>query len=212
MISLIHPSYGRPTQARQAHDEWQAKASNWNDIDYILSLDLRDNTQAYEDAFNGTDVTIIINDNENCVQATNIAAENTVGEILLYLSDDFGCPPGWDLFIEKRLDIKEPQLLKVYDGLQPMHIAVLTIPIMTRKLYEKLGYFWFPEYESMCVDEDLFWETKPYHVLAPEAIFEHRHYSVAKSPVDETYRQHDNDERLARGKQLFHERRKLKGW
>jgi hypothetical protein len=61
---------------------------------------------------------------------------------------------------------------------------------MNKALYDKLGYFWHPAYKSMFVDEDLYWTVRKLGALkaAPELKFEHKHVSVGKAPMDDTYR------------------------
>ena len=61
---------------------------------------------------------------------------------------------------------------------------------MTKQFYNKLGYFFHPDFKSMFCDEHLYWKT--YNMgalkLAPHLKFEHCHVSVGKATDDETYR------------------------
>ncbi len=208
MISLIHPSFGRPYQAYKCFKEWESKSGA--EFEYILSLDRRDPTvKQYKTFF--ADQHIIISDSDNCVQATNVAAEQAKGDILVYLSDDFSCPPNWTRSINLALNIMKPQLLKVDDGLQPFHKTVLTIPIMTRKLYSLLSYFWNPLYKSMWVDVDLYYECEDYLIKKPKLLFQHNHYTRG-AEYDTTYQQHDNLERQSEGLTIFNKRAKDKKW
>jgi hypothetical protein len=102
-----------------------------------------------------------------------------------------------------------PLLLKVDDCLQKFEVPVLTIPMMNRKLYEKLGYFWHPEYKSMFVDCDLFETVKKMGALknAKHLKFEHQHVSVGKAPDDETYR--NSAKNWEQGKALFAKRKAM---
>jgi len=86
--------------------------------------------------------------------------------------------------------VYKPALLKVDDCLQPYHVRVLTIPMMNRLLYQELGYFWNPLYDSMFVDQDLYevCEKNRWLIHAPHLKFPHNHVSVGKAPDDETYR------------------------
>jgi len=93
------------------------------------------------------------------------------------------------LIEEQFKDVTTPLLLKVDDQLQKFGVDVLTIPIMNRALYDKLGYFFNPIYRSMFCDQDL------YHVVnnmgairfCPELKFPHEHYCNGKTVRDETY-------------------------
>lgn len=208
MISLIHPSRGRARLAYDRYSEWIMMADDYR-IEYIVSID-NDDPQAelYEDSF----VNVVRNDTNNVVAATNKAAKETEGDILIYVSDDFSCPNGWDTLVEKEFEgVTEPMLLKVDDCLQGFDVRVLTIPIMNRALYEKLGYFWHPEYKSMFVDEDLWWTCRNNGWLkkAPHLKFPHNHHSLGKCQNDETYRR--SEANWDQGKAVF-ARRKAAGF
>jgi hypothetical protein len=153
----------------------------------------------YIELFSHNGITsVIANENDCVVQATNHAAKRATGDILIYLSDDFMAPNAWDLQILQALNknfadetaIKDGLwLLKVDDCLQKFDVPVLTIPIMSSALCKKLGYFWHPDFKSMFCDEHLFWICKNngWLYLAPELQFTHEHCSVGKAVRDETY-------------------------
>lgn len=204
MISLLHPSRGRPKQAFQTAKKWLDLAGQ--PVEYILSLDSSDTSNYYD--YYGTGVNAIIKPNNSVVEATNRAAQKSTGDILLYLSDDFDCPDNWaNLITEKVKDFGDEWLLKVDDCLQQFNVPVLTIPIMSRGLYNRLGYFWFPEYKSMFVDEDLYHTCKNngWLRLAPELKFPHNHVSIGKAQDDETYRR--SAANWDQGKALFQKRK-----
>lgn len=195
-ISLIHPSRGRPEKATQNYNEWIDKAGCI--VEHVLSVDTSDDHLAYfrlhkpyPDKPDGSYSRLYANDNSSVVEATNHAAKESDGDILIYLSDDFKCPHHWGTLILKEFEgVTEPMLLKVDDCLQNFGVPVLTIPIMNRALYEKLGYFFHPGYKSMFVDEDLYWTAKKLNALklAPHLKFPHEHVSIGKAENDETYK------------------------
>lgn len=207
MISLIHPSRGRARQAYDTAHKWISKAGC--DVEHIFSLDLGDSEYQKYTPFKKC----LINDNHSVVEATNIAAKEATGNILLYLSDDFDCFDNWGMAILEALDrlqIKQPEwLLKVDDCLQRFDVDVLTIPIMSKSLYHKLGYFWHPSYKSMFVDQDLFWTVKNMNALfeARWLKFEHKHYSVGKTKIDDTYQR--SNENWNTGKTLYNQRKSM---
>jgi glycosyltransferase involved in cell wall biosynthesis len=205
MISLIHPSRSRPQKAYQTALKWAGMAGIATD--YVLSLDSTDPyLDDYKAKFN--EDRIHINDNTSVVEATNVACKEAKGDILLYLSDDFDCFPDWGVAIEKAVkDFPPMWLLKVDDCLQRFDVAVLTIPIMSRPLYERLGYFWHPSYKSMFVDEDLYWTCRKLGVIrnAEHLRFEHQHVSVGKAQDDETYR--NSAKNWDQGKAVFAQRK-----
>lgn len=195
-ITLLHPSRGRADKAKETLLFWLENSSKENSIEHILSLDLDDKElPKYIDNFKDMPNSCGIANNNTCVvEATNHAAKISTGNILIYLSDDFLCPKNWDkelvkLFQTKLTTLSDPALIKVDDNLQKFDVKVLTIPIMNRALFKKLGYFWHPGYKSMFVDEDLWWtcHLNNWMINAPELVFPHMHCTIGKSERDETY-------------------------
>jgi hypothetical protein len=205
MISLIAPSRGRPEKSYQNSMDWISKAGC--EVEVIVSLDNSDPLAAhYFNTYSSADdhTKLLIRDNKSVVDATNKAAKESTGDILLYLSDDFKCFSDWGKVIEREFaKYTSPALIKVDDCLQKFDVPVLTIPIMNRKCYEALGYFWHPGYKSMFVDEHLYWRTKKLGFLkfAPHIKFEHCHVSVGKAENDETYKR--SAANWEQGKALF---------
>lgn len=215
MISLIHPSRGRPEKSFNNAREWYYN-SGIHDVEIILSLDNDDpKIEEYISLYESDgqlNCQIIYNDNLSVVDATNKAAEWTKNDILLYLSDDFKSFSNWGAAVMKELEKESrPLLLKVDDCLQKFTVPVLTIPIMNRELYEVLRYFWHPEYKSMFVDEDLYWTAHKLNAIkmCPHLKFEHQHVCVGKAPDDETYRR--SSANWEQGKAVF-ARRKAEGF
>lgn len=205
VVSLIHPSRSRPEKAKDARQDWIQKASM--PVEYILSIDTDDPSRL---AYESHHVNMIVRDNKSVVEATNRAAEETGGDVLVYLSDDFKCFPNWDQAVIKEFEgVTEPMLIKVDDCLQPFHVPVLTIPIMNRALYERLGYFFHPDFKSMFCDEHLYWVAKKLGALkmCPHLKFEHQHVSVGKAQDDETYRR--SAANWEQGKAMFAKHKKL---
>lgn len=198
-ISLLHPSRSRPEKSFNNSRMWLHLAGA--PCELVVSLDHDDpKLKDYQRLYSGA----IVNENISVVDATNKAALASRGDILVYLSDDFECFPNWgQAVIAEFQKHKGPTLIKVDDCLQPFHVAVLTIPIMNRELYDKLGYFFHPGYRSMFVDEHLYHRTKKLGALqmAPHLKFEHRHVSVGKAQDDETYRR--SAANWNQGKELF---------
>lgn len=211
MISLIHPSRGRAKKAYNTAFKWIESAGC--EIEYILSIDEDDLEREFYSLplhILGGSRELIIRKNSSVVQATNNAAQKSKGDILLYLSDDFDCFPDWGKAVEKEFENENrPLLIKVDDCLHHPSVPVLTIPIMNRQLYNRLGYFWHPEYKSMFVDEDLYWTSFKLNAIknAWHLKFEHQHSSVGKSPDDETYRR--SSANWDQGKAVFAKRKQL---
>lgn len=205
VISLIHPSRGRAKKSFENAMEWFGKSGLEDGIQIIVSVD-SDDEQLSE--YRRRYISVIDSPNKSVVDATNVAAKACNGDVLVYLSDDFKCHDNWGQLLLKEFEgVTDPMLLKVDDCLQGFHVPVLTIPIMNRALYERLGYFWYPEYKSMFVDEDLYWTAKKLGALkfAPHLKFPHEHVSVGKAKDDETYRR--SAANWDQGKALFAKRK-----
>lgn len=195
MISLIHPSRGRPYKSFYNARKWLNLARTKCQL--ILAIDQDDPTaDEYKRVYNQLhdsehEIGILHDRHLSVVHATNMAAAKSTGDILIYLSDDFDCPKDWQWLIENEFEkYTGPTLIKVDDCLQRFDVAVLTIPMINRALYDRLGYFWHPGYKSMFCDEHLYWRTRKLGALrfAPQLKFEHKHVSVGKAQDDETYR------------------------
>lgn len=207
MISLCHPSRGRAQKAHSTVLAWMATAGV--PCEHIISLDSDDpQIEEYKMLF----AMPLINDNTCVVQAANHAAQEAKGDILIYLSDDFKCPENWGVLVEEQFkDVSGPLLIKVDDCLQRFGVDVLTIPIMNRQLYERLGYFFNPIYKSLFVDQDLYHVVNNMGALrfCPQLQFPHEHYCNGKAPIDETYKRSNLN--WNEGKSLY-ARRKSEGF
>lgn len=200
-ISILHPSRGRASKSGENAREWISKIGENVSHELIVSIDNSDpQKNRYYEKYshewllnpNAKDRSIIIEGNNNSVvEATNRAAKESTGDILVYLSDDFKCPNDWGIKVIKEFENENrPLLIKVDDCLQKFHIPVLTIPIMNRSLYTKLGYFWHPDFKSMFCDEHLYWISMKHGAIkmCEHLKFPHEHPANGKAPNDETYR------------------------
>lgn len=208
MISLLHPSRGRPEKSLLNSQEWIDKAGC--EVQIVVSIDDNDPTSTkYWDNYEYMPrVSLLEGVHTSVVDATNHAARYAKHDILVYLSDDFKCFDNWGLAVQKEFQGENrPLLIKVDDCLQKFDVPVLTIPIMNRSLYERLGYFWHPGYKSMFVDEDLYWTSRKLGALknCEHLKFSHEHPANGKAPDDETYRR--SAANWEQGKEFFKQRR-----
>lgn len=204
MVSLIHPSRQRAKKAFLTAMKWHLSSNV--EHEHILSIDYDDPEKTlYEGLFEKMSRRIICADNKSVVQATNEACKYAKGNILVYVSDDIEAPMEWGELIQKEFDGEDrPLVIKVDDCFQPLGTPILTIPIMNRQLYERLGYFWHPGYKSMFVDEDLYWTSRKLGALkfSEHLKFPHLH---KKDGDDSTYQASARN--WEQGKQFFNQRR-----
>ena len=97
-ITIIHPSRSRPAMAFQTKNKWMSNALRPSEIEYILSVDNDDpQLQDYNTEFKYSgDVTIRYNNNNSAMQAINVVAPDSKGNLIVVVSDDFDCFEGWD--------------------------------------------------------------------------------------------------------------------
>jgi hypothetical protein len=211
LISLIHPSLGRPVQARKCYDHWMATASGDHQYEWIVSLSIKDvSHELYHQAFTDSDAVLITTRSTNMVEATNEAAKVSAGQILILVSDDMWSPELWDERILHKFEmIDGPGILQVHDGITSKK---MTIPIMNREAYAKLGYMYHPDYVSLFADDDLRATalTHGMYYNATDILIEHRHFSIGKAKYDKTYQSENSRTAWRKGEKIFFERAKLK--
>lgn len=218
MISILHPSRGRPKQAYETATKWLANAGC--DVEYVLSLDA-DDTSKYHDHFppifeglylpfhakdKSEDIftNIQINKNRSAIDAINQAAKISTGNILIQIADDFDCPPLWGKQIIDATQGKTDWIMKTPDGIQDW---IITLPIMDRAYYNRFGYVYYWDYLHMFCDTEMTCVADlTGRKITADIPFVHNHYSVGKSPKDAI-----NDKADAtwnQGERLFLERYK----
>jgi glycosyltransferase involved in cell wall biosynthesis len=188
MISIVHPSRGRPQKAFKTAMQWMSSCG-LDDIEYILSIDSNDYLKKeYQRLFDG--YRILVSDNRSAVDAINRAAEQTIGDIIIVVSDDFTCPRNWGKLIERAAKDRTDFVMKVNDGVQNW---IVTLPIIHRKYYERFGYIYYPGYRHMFCDTELTHvaDLLKKIIVRNDLLFRHEHYSVTKQPKDEVTKKAD---------------------
>jgi hypothetical protein len=125
------------------------------------------------------------------------------------LSDDFDCPFNWDAELEKVIGDKTDYAIRIQDDYVKADNPIMTLPIISKTVLDRLGYIYYPEYKGMWADNDLFEVCQHLGVIQHTPLtFEHKHYINKKAKFDETYARHNNTANYAFGKKLLEERRK----
>lgn len=204
-ISIIHPSRGRTEQAYNTYRTWTERAENWNNFEYILSVDIDQHFEYYKrfDNFNGK-YNLLGLPNKSAIEAINNAAKIATGDILIVVSDDFDCQQHWDTKLLNHIKGRTDFCAKTIDGLQP---TLITLPVMNRVYYERYGYIYHPDYRHMFSDQEMTAVaimTGKYIKLP--ILFEHLHYSAGKSAKDAI--NDKNDATWTQGQNLFNQRLK----
>lgn len=214
MFTLIHPSRGRARQAFNTMISWINKAAS-KDIQYIFSLDSDDRQLNFYRSFlmkvpEPLTPEIIVSDNKNLVQALQKVKPETIrGDIIIVVSDDFDCPMNWDKELLSVVGDRKEFAVKINDGITKADNPILTLPILSKPLFNRLGYIYYPEYIGMFADNDLFEACDKLGAIihAPKLLFQHNHWVNNKARRDETHGRHDNPLSWNIGKRLLEQRR-----
>lgn len=210
-ISLIHPSRWRSTMSYKCFETWMSVASAENEYEYLLSVDEDDNQlENYKYLFKNTGIKLIINNNRSIVDAVNIAASHATGDILIVVSDDFGCPENWDLELckEFEFDNVEDFAIQIDDCLTKKGTECMTLPIISKSAYQKLGHIYNPVYFSMFADQELYDVCKINGWLIHSDLkFPHNHYTNGKNKVDATYLRENASKHYLTGQKIYLERK-----
>lgn len=202
MISILHPSFGRPELARKCYDEWMGKADKPEDVEYILCLSSLDESAYGHFADAHTNVLV---GERGLVKQVNNAAQLSHGDLLIAVSDDFGCPEHWDTLLLQSLHGESDYIVKTQDGLQPF---IITLPIMDRVYYERFGYIYHPDFEHMFADQELAdVGARLGRTITLPLVFPHRHYCTGAMKRDAT--NIANDSKYKRDEQVYLQRKFL---
>lgn len=208
MISIIHPSRGRPKQSFENMKLWIQRADS-SDIEIILSLDeddpdLPDYHNFYEHLYGAPPLTKLILPNKSSVEAINNAAKIAKGNIFIVVADDQRCPINWYRRIIKYTEGHSDFVLKVKDGFQD---RIITMPILDRVYFNRDGYIYHPRFQHLFCDTyftDVAFKRK--RVISKNITFPHLQYSILKTEPDATYKK--NNQTYESGKKTYLELRK----
>lgn len=177
------------------------------------------------------------------VDSVNIAAKASTGRILIVIADDQYPCEEWDERLKWAIDnqLSQAELgnierlhpepapgytVEVSTGTPNEHErGMIVMPILSRARYERLGYIFYPEYESMYADNDFYEHAKQDGCIidARHLMFPHRHpwnEAVARGAnaeernaallSDEAYAAQNRLEAYRIGQQVLGWRRELK--
>jgi hypothetical protein len=198
LFSILHTS-SRPSKWYKVRNDWHQKATRPGNFEYIACFDERWGfSQVDEDFADSKDVDVVWNEHpykySGYVTGVNRAAAASSGQILIVVADDqFACE-GWDekllaeldhAIVPRRTDqeiaafaLSTPFVMEVSTNTVNEHgRGIFVMPILSRARYERLGYVFYPAYESMYADNDLCEQARRDKVVidARNLIFPHEH-------------------------------------
>lgn len=188
LFSILHPS-ARPHKWLEIYDSWIGAAAHPENVEYVLCADDRWGFDKSNE-FLGLrphptpPMRVVWNTARRCyVDSVNIAAEASTGQFLIVIADDQYPCDGWDEKIwhalsfgvdegaKAALETGRDFVISVSTGTPHEHErGIMVMPILSRARYERLGYVFFPEYESAYADNDFF-----SHAAKDKCIIEARH-------------------------------------
>lgn len=226
-FSILHTS-ARPDAWRAVYDAWLKAATRPEDVEYVLVVDPRwgfDYTPGFPQegiayaALRNQDC-VVVNTARMCyVDGVNIAAEHATGNVLIVVADDqFPCDK-WDEVLGDSCDrVTGGKLaefvVRVPTGTpQEVERNITVMPMVSRARYQRLGYVFYPGYESMFADNDLSEHAQHdgcFVDCGERAVpnFPHRHAWWDKSVVlDSAYQRQNRPEAYEVGARVLAERR-----
>lgn len=214
-FSLIYTS-ARPNLIESVVAKWLTRSGHPEDVRFTIAVDAGDPVilAAAERAAGAANV-VVNRGPKNCVAGWNAAAERAtetgLGDILVAVADDFDPPQDWCAGLAAVAPYgwwKHEFTVKVGDGFNP---ELCTLGIITARRYKRLGYLFFPDFESIFSDTELTYSaiSEKRLINASHLLFEHMHPDAGKRGADAVDAVHNSDGRKWRGEQLFRHRQSL---
>lgn len=193
----------RPAQFKSAHSEWIKRADNPQNIQTYVAVNWQQHADELREYLK-SNFLITVNTNKIGVCYPSYQLSSNLGikmgvtkddDIVIFASDDFMAPQGWDTYLINKLRGRDDALM-VRDGYQlpdssNMLHAAITIPIMTYGCLKKINMvIYHPSYNHMFSDCELYNNLKDLGLLYDDrmndtTVFEHLHYAAGKRNADD---------------------------
>ena len=194
----------RPAQFQHSHNEWIKRADNPQNIQTYVAVNWQQHSDILREYLK-SNFLITLNTNKIGVCYPSYQLSSNLGikmgvakddDIVIFASDDFMAPQGWDTYLLNKFNGKGDVGLMVRDGYQlpdssNMLHAAITIPIMTYGCLKKMNMvIYHPSYNHMFSDCELYNNLKELGLLYDDrmndtTIFEHLHYAANKRNADQ---------------------------
>lgn len=173
----------------------------------IISMDKNDhlsfNPQVWQPLSRIPNVTHIYGQSKNKIDAFNRDVPSEGWDIIVATSDDIKFLHGFDDIIQKDVEqFAVEQLLNfqptydctVWYGDGHKHGKIMTVPIMTKKYYDRLGYIYNPVYGNLWADEEAIYvgENLKKIYYSDKEIMVHMHPHYGLTNWDQQYKYTDS--------------------
>ena len=201
----------RTEQFKSAHTEWIKRSDNPENIQTYVAVNWQQHADDLKEYLK-SNFLITLNTNRIGVCYPSYQLSSNLGvkmgqckddDIVVFASDDFMAPQGWDTYLINKLSGKGDVGLMVRDGYQlpdssNMLHAAITIPILTYGCLVKMNRtIYHPAYNHMFSDCELYNTLKEMNMLYDdrlndETTFEHHHYAAGKRQADQADQAYNN--------------------
>ena len=214
-ISLIAPTRKRPHLVRKVLKSISDTVSNPKNIDILFYIDDDDSVTIAEidkiiNEFAELDISYKIGKRMKMGEYPNELYPHTDSPLLMTFSDDLEFKTkNWDVLINNEFDKIPDQILLVYPKDTIQNEKVATLPFVSRKAIDIVGYFTPPYFEVWYGD---MWLHEMYKQLGrlkylPKVVIEHQHFVNYKRLFDETDR--DQQPKIAGAGRVWHQKKHL---
>jgi len=221
-FSILHTT-ARPNAWRACYDQWIAKADHPENIEYVLVVDERwgfskDDPELFLWIEQGPCNKLGWNTGRKCyVDGVNIAAKAATGEIFVQVSDDTFPPEHWDTILANAAPDAPEFAIWLNLGHQEIERGIMALPVMSKSRYDRLGYVFYPDYESMYCDNDLAEHVQTDNLrglcalrILKEPVFPHVHPAFGEAPSDDIYAHENREQSYKLGARILAARRAAK--
>jgi hypothetical protein len=200
-FSIIHAS-ARPDKWEDVYLNWLANAADPLAVEYILIVDTRWGFTELPKLRPQDKTMWATGERRSYVDNVNLGALASTGDVLVVNADDQLSCNQWDEFILQRI---QTSLLQSADEFviwcstgtpKEVERGIIVMPIVSRARYNRLGYIFYPLYESMYADNDLHDHAVKDGCLitAFGPVFPHKHPIVTQKPMDKAYKRQNRRE------------------
>lgn len=224
-FSILHTT-ARPNAWRNCYYQWILKADASAHVEYVLVVDERWGFVKNDPALvawleSRPGNRLAWNTGRKCyVDGVNIAAALATGDIFVQVSDDTFPPEHWDAILWKAAPHSDSPFKPDAEfaiwldlGHQEIGRGIMALPVISKSRYDRLGYLFYPAYESMYCDNDLaeHVQTDEFRGLCAlvklDAGFIHDHPYFEHKPMDDVYQHENRGQAYALGEEVLKARR-----
>ena len=201
-LVIKFPTRSRPHKFKPLLDKYIDFLSGKHDIRFVITMDEDDETMNNDDIksfienhkSNGIDIVYHYGQSKTKIEACNADLKGESGDVLLLISDDM-------VPVERNYDDI------IYENYQ--QVALMTLPCLGWKLYEKFGYVYYPEYKSVYPDNE---QTEACILMGKLAIsrkciIRHQWVHGGHEQADELHQRNESSEHYETDGKLYRERK-----